>query len=118
MTVRTYVGFVAAFPDEYDGGAPAGIELAEFISTQLNNRGFDTDSPTERGGYAWEFGSDVSEYKIWTIVGLVGDLDSNPPRQWLIMNDSKPGLFKRLFRGKQAVDEHQKSLRHFCENST
>ena len=47
MAPKTYVGFVAEFPDDYDGGAPAGFELAEFVSNQLGNLGYSVESPCD-----------------------------------------------------------------------
>jgi hypothetical protein len=80
MAVETHVGFVADFPSDYDGGPPAGLELATFISQQLRDRGFDTEAPADHEGWSWEFVTVDSEFRVYTIVGLVGDMESDPPR--------------------------------------
>ena len=115
MAPKTYVGFVAEFPDDHDGGAPAGFELAEFVSNQLRNLGYSVESPCDNEGWSWEFVTKSTKFQVYTIVGLVGDTESDPPRQWLITNDSKPGIFKRLFGGNSVVREHEEFLTAFCE---
>jgi len=44
MTLKTFVGFVAEFPDESNRGEPAGFELAEFVSNELRSLGYSVES--------------------------------------------------------------------------
>jgi len=55
-----------------------------------------------------------AKFQVYTIVGFVDDTESDPPRQWLITNDSKPDIFKRLFGGNSVVREHEEFLTTFC----
>lgn len=93
MALRTFVQFVASFPtDRADDDAPAGEELARFVVAQLKSNGFDVRGPEEREGWAWDITSTVDGVVIDTIVGLVDDMESVPPRQWLVTNDA--GIFR------------------------
>ena len=114
MAPKTYVGFVAEFPDDYDGGDPAGFELAEFVSSELRSLGYSVESPFDNEGWSWEFVTKSAKLQVYTIVGFVGDTESEPPRQWLITNDSKPGILKRLVGGNSIVMEHEEFLTTFC----
>lgn len=116
MALRTFVAFVANFPsDRSEDNAPAGRELASFVATELRNAGIDVRGPEEREGWAWDISASVNETPINTIVGLVDDMDSSPPRQWLITNDSELSLWNRLFDSRGRRHQREMALRQYCE---
>lgn len=116
MPVRTIAGFVAAFPSERKAdGAPAGRPLAEFIATQLRATGFNVLGPTERQGWAWNISATVDGVRIDTIIGLVDDIESTPPRQWLITNDHAVGIWNRLFGSRAQREQRELAIRRYCE---
>ena len=49
-----------------------------------------------------------------TAVGLVDDIECDPPRQWLITNDCTLSLFQKLFGGSAARDRRENLLREIC----
>lgn len=116
MPLRTIVGFVASFPSEREADdAPAGRFLAEFIATQLRTAGFNLIGPNERQGWAWDISATVDGINIDTIIGLVDDLESKPPRQWLITIDHAVGIWNRLFGSRSQRDQREFAMRKFCE---
>jgi hypothetical protein len=116
MSLRTYVGFVADFPaDRGEDDSPAGKELADFVATRLRDDGIDVEGPEEREGWAWDLTATSNGTRIDTIVGLVDDWTSTPPRQWLITNEPTAGFWSRIFGSKTRVDERHQTLRHYCE---
>ncbi len=116
MPVRTIVGFVAAFPLEREADdAPAGQCLAEFIAMQLRIAGFNLVGPTERQGWAWDISATVDGVVIDTIIGLVDDMESTPPRQWLITNDHTVGIWNRLFGSQAQHNQKELAMRKYCE---
>ncbi len=116
MSVRTYVGFVADFPTEPIGNDPSGQELAAFVVQRLRDAGFAVEAPGDREGWAWDFYTKYDELEIQSIVGLVDDMESQPPRQWLITNDCEPGLFQRLFSGNRLAEKRKLLRRRFCDS--
>ena len=116
MSVRTFVGFVADFPIEPIDDNPPGKELAVFVAQRLNDAGFAVDDPGDREGWAWDFYTKDDELEIMSLVGLVDDMDSDPPRQWLITNDCELGFFKRLFAAKGLAEKREQFLRKFCDH--
>lgn len=116
MTLRTIVGFVAAFPSDRDADdSPAGRLLAEFVTARLIDAGIQLVGPREREGWAWDVSANVDGITIDTIVGLVDDMDSSPPRQWLITNDATIGFWNRLFASRAKRDQSELSMRRYCE---
>lgn len=115
MVQRTFAGFVADFPVELDGVTPAGKELANFVAGHLVDAGFTVEGPCERDCWAWELCTKDDQLEIITTVGLVDDMQSDPPRQWLITNDCDIGRFKRLFAGKTHIKKREQLLRKFCD---
>lgn len=116
MTLRTYVGFVANFPsDRGQDDSPAGKELADFVAAELKRAGIDLRGPDEREGWAWDITANVNGTLIDTIVGLVDDMESKPPRQWLITNESGLSFWNRMFGSRQLLDQRERSLRQYCE---
>ena len=116
MPLKTIVGFVASFPSEREADdAPAGRFLAEFIATQLRTAGFNLTGPIERKGWAWDISATVDDINIDTIIGLVDDVESKPPRQWLITIDHTVGIWNRLFGSRSQRDQRELAMRKFCE---
>lgn len=115
MTLHTIVGFVGDFPVRDDGVEPAGKELAEFVHAQLTKAGLRTSVPQIREGWAWDMYTRDGDRQAMTIVGLVDDMDGNPPRQWLITNDCSIPLFKRLFGKGEFEAKRETLLKHLCE---
>ncbi len=115
MAVRTFVGFVADFPSDRKDDIPPGEELANFIQSVLSNSGFHSKKPNNREGWAWEIHTKDGDTEILTIVGLVDDMESDPPRQWLITNDCDISLLKKLFAKKRFMVKREDLLRRFCE---
>ena len=116
MSLKTYVGFVADFPsDRGDDDSPAGKKLADFVASQLKNAGIDVRGPEERDGWAWELTSQIDSTAIDTIVGLVDDMNTIPPRQWLITNDSNLTVWQRLFGTHSFREQCEKAMRRYCE---
>lgn len=116
MTPRTFVAFVADFPTARGGDdSPAGRELAGFVATQLGNFGIDVRGPNEREGWAWDITASLNGTSIATIVGLVDDMDSTPPRQWLITNDFEPSFWNRLLGSSKKRMQREIELRRYCE---
>lgn len=116
MSVRTIVGFVADFPTEPIGNDPPGQELAAFVAQGLKDAGFAVEAPGDREGWAWDFYTKDEALEIQSIVGLVDDMDSDPPRQWLITNDCcNQGFLQRLFGTNQPSEQRQQMLRRFCD---
>ncbi|MBC7855161.1 MAG: hypothetical protein IAF94_17150 [Pirellulaceae bacterium] len=114
--VKSIVSFVASFPQEYtDDGAPPGEELANFIASSVRQSGLASGVPDERGGWAWEFVTKDDGAEVFSIVGLVDDMDLKPPRQWLITISVNSGFFSRLFGGSGAAAKREKLLRIVCE---
>ena len=116
MSVKTYVGFVADFPAEPNGDNPPGQELAAFVAQRLKNAAFAVDDLGDRDGWAWDLCTKDDELEIMSVVGLVDDMDDNPPRQWLITNDCELGLFKRFLGAKGLAEKREQFLRNFCNN--
>jgi hypothetical protein len=116
MTLRTVVGFVADFPIDHgaDDSAPGRL-LADFLAAQLKSSGIETVGPYEREGWAWDISANVDGIPIVTIVGLVGDMDSTPPRQWLVTNEASFGIWSRLFCSRTKREQAEVSLRRYCE---
>ena len=116
MTVRTIVGFVAAFPSDREGdGAPAGRLLAEFIATNLRSTGFNLLGPNERQGWAWDMSATKDSITVNTTVGLVDDMESTPPRQWLVTNDYTVSIWNRIFGSRSQHEQRDRSIRRYCE---
>lgn len=116
MPVRTIAGFVAAFPSEREADdSPPGRFLAEFIATQLRTEGFNLLGPTERQGWAWDISATVDGIVMNSIVGLVDDTESTPPRQWLITNDHIVGIWSGLFGSQAQRDQRKLAMRRYCE---
>ena len=116
MPLRTFVAFVAEFPtDRGVDDSPAGRQLARFVSAQLKNAGIDVREPEEHAGWAWDITANVDGTSIDTIVGLVDDMDSIPPRQWLITNDSELSLWSRMFASSGRRHQRELALRRYCE---
>lgn len=115
MSLRSFVGFVAEFPAEHDDIDPPGKELAAFVAARLRNAGFDVTEPTDREGWAWDFDITHDRLKIISIVGLVDDMNSDPPRQWLITNDCQLGFFSRVFGGQALAHKRDRFLRELCD---
>jgi len=115
MSVRTFVGFVADFPTENNDFAAPGKELAAFVSKGLKDAGFTVDEPCDNG-WAWDFSTKDGKLEIMSIVALVDDKDSIPPRQWLITNYCELGFFQRLFGAKTLAETREHFLRKFCDN--
>jgi hypothetical protein len=113
VTIKSYVGFVADFPQDYADGPP-GKELADHIYSILVNAGINTETPEEREGWAWEFDSKRSDMTVHSIVGFVGDIESTPPRQWLITNDCSVPFMKRIFGGSTILRKRDEALRDIC----
>ena len=116
MILRTFVAFVATFPtDRGEDDSPAGKELADFVAAKLRNAGVDVHGPEEREGWAWDITANVNGTPIDTIVGFVDDMDSASPRQWLITNDSRMGLWSRMFGSRDRWNKRESALRRYCE---
>jgi hypothetical protein len=116
MPVRTIAGFVAAFPSEREADdSPPGRFLAEFIATQLRTEGFSLLGPSERQGWAWDISATVDGIVISSIVGLVDDTESTPPRQWLITNDPIVSIWSCLFGSQTQRDQRELAMRRYCE---
>lgn len=115
MPIRTIVGFVADFSTEPSDNDTPGRDLAAFVTDRLRSAGFATDEPDERGGWAWEIFTKKDNLTILSIVGLVDDMESDPPRQWLITNNCELGFFKRMFGGKGLNAMRDNFLRELCE---
>jgi len=117
MKLRTIVGFVAAFRSERESDdSPAGRSLVEFVATQLGNAGFNLLGSDERQGWAWDISATVDGVTIDTIVGLVDDMESTPPRLWLITSDQRANLWNRLFDSRDKRDRRDLSIRRYCES--
>jgi len=104
---------VADFPVEADAD-PAGKELAAHVQSILTAAGFSSSSPDEREGWAWEFTTKHDAMTIDSIVGLVDDFESKPPRQWLVTNNCKLPLLKRICGGAGAAAKRDSILKGFC----
>lgn len=115
MPLHTFVGFVADFPAEPTEEQPAGKELAEYVHSRLREAGFDATEPEEREAWAWDMCTREGGIFIETIVGLVDNMESTPPRQWLITNDAPIPFTRRIFGNKAYLDEREAVLRCFCE---
>lgn len=115
MSLRNYVRFVADFPNQLDGGSPPGFELASFLSSELQKRDFDSKPPVELDGFAWEFATADPKFRIFTLIGLDDDTKANPRRQWLVTNDSIPGILTSIFGGKKSHEKREAYLRRYCE---
>jgi hypothetical protein len=115
MPLHTIVGFVADFPVREDGVEPAGKELAEFAHALLTKAGFNPSAPQDHEGWAWDMSTRDGELHVTTVIGLVDDMESKPPRQWLITNDCSLPLFKRLFRKAELKAKQESLLRRLCE---
>ncbi|HLX64476.1 MAG TPA: hypothetical protein VKX17_24595 [Planctomycetota bacterium] len=112
--VHAFVGFVADFPALESGGDPNGKELADFVYAKYSKVGLVLSPPSDNG-WAWDLHTRVDELDIYTIVGEVGDMNSNPPRQWLVTNDCRIPIFRRLF-GRVAFEKKREfALRKLCE---
>jgi hypothetical protein len=110
MPLRTIVAFVASFPSEREADdAPAGRFHAEFIATHLRTAGFNLIGPNERQGWAWDISATLYGINLDTIIGLVDDMESKPPRQWLITIDHAVGVWNRLFGSRS--QRNQRDLR-------
>lgn len=116
MTPRTIVAFVADFPtDRGEDDSPAARELAGFVVAQLRNAGIDVRGPEELEGWAWGITASLNGTPVNTIVSLVDDMESTPPRQWLITNDSELSLWSRMFGSSGRRHQREISLRRYCE---
>jgi hypothetical protein len=91
--LRTIVGFVASFPvaDE----PPIGGELAAFVRAALSAGGLFASAPEDLD-WAWEITTPADGLAARTLVGHVGDMDSDPPRQWLVSTSCAIPLLQRL----------------------
>jgi hypothetical protein len=114
-SLHTIVGFVADFPMRNDGVEPAGKELAHFVHVQLRKIGLTTSSPEDREGWAWDMTTRDGELEVLSIVGLVDDMEANPPRQWLVTNDCPVPLLKRFFGKSEFEAKREALLRRLCE---
>ena len=82
----------------------------------MRDAGFATTDLQEREGLAWEMYTREGDLEIMTIVGLVDDFESDPPRQWLITNDCEIPFAKRILgKGKALQKKREVFLRSFCE---
>ena len=122
MTPRlhTIVGFIADFPAKAygpeHGVEPAGKELSVFLHSELNKAGFTVAAPEDYEGWAWDICVRDGAAEVTTRVGLVDDMNTSPPRQWLVTNDGytiRPFL-KRLFGGAEKTADHEPLLRRVC----
>lgn len=114
MSVRTIVGFVADFPVESSEDDPPGYELADFVVQRLRETGFAASELDDREGWAWDFRTTKDQLDIVSVVGLVDDMDTMPPRQWLITNDCELGFLQRIFGAKDLAEKRERFLRGFC----
>ena len=114
-TVRPYVGFVADFPSEQAAGKPAGEELASFLHDALAERGIHTTPLENRDDFAWEMRWDGADVEVTTLLGFVGDMDSDPPRQWLVTNDAHLPLLRRLLGGRALRAAGREAVRRMVE---
>jgi hypothetical protein len=91
--LRTIVGFVASFPvpDE----PPIGRELAAFVRSALASDGLVADVPEDLD-WAWEIATPADGLVARTLVGFVGDMDVDPPRQWLVTTTCTIPFLQRL----------------------
>ncbi|MDB6024420.1 MAG: hypothetical protein JWM68_643 [Verrucomicrobiales bacterium] len=120
--LHTIVGFFADFPVTQQAVEPAGKELATFFYQELLKAGFVASAPEDYEGWAWDICTSDGAAHVTTRVGLVDDMDTAPPRQWLVTNEGSTmrPLLKRLFGGdnfnKALADEKQEMLlRRVCE---
>lgn len=116
-TPNCFVGLVADFPTERDeeGEAP-GKELTEFTRSAFKDGGFEVTEAWDNGGWSWQFDFSTREgARITTTIGFVDDMESNPPRQWLVTNDISLPFFKKLFGGAALKESASAILKKYCE---
>lgn len=104
-----YAGVVEPFSEDRTCDEAIGVDLATFIAGALDEAGFAPGKPLDIQ-YAWELWPTVDGFTVQTAVGYVGDTTAASPRQWLITNDLKVGLFERLFRSS-SVDAKVSGMR-------
>ncbi|MDP1559817.1 MAG: hypothetical protein Q8M16_00285 [Pirellulaceae bacterium] len=85
------------------------------MAIRLKDAGIDVRGPKEREGWAWGITADVDGIAIDTVVGLVDDMESVPPRQWLLTTDSPIAFWNRMFASKAVKRNRERSLRRYCE---
>jgi hypothetical protein len=115
MVMKTNVGFVADFPTDRIDDDPEGKELANFIATTLANAGFEVDGPHAEKEWAWDLRSEADQLTVTSVVGLVDDMESKPPRQWLITNECHIGFVNRIWGGRSLEERRQRTIRRVCE---
>ena len=113
MSVHSFVGFMADFPEGDPDDRPFGRELAEFVRAGLLSAGFEVSVQADCV-WAWSLRTHHAGWTIETTVGLVDDTDSDPPRQWLVTNDCGIPLAKKLFGGEVARRARDGALLRFC----
>lgn len=112
---KSFVGFVADFPSTRDEGVAAGEELTVFLHGQLAQAGFKLTEPIENGSHGWDFtGRSDDGIKVFTTVGLVDDLEGEPPRQWLMTNEAPLPFFSRVFGKSKAEVRRNAFLKDYC----
>lgn len=107
------VGFVADFPVRDDGDEPAGRALANFIRGTFTATGLCVSQP-EDNGWGWKLRVTEGDLVAQTTISLVDDMDSSPPRQWLITNDCSLSFLRRLFGGVELVARRHLLLSRVC----
>jgi hypothetical protein len=113
LMLHTFAGFVADFPVRVDGMEPAGRELANFIHDALANAGLCPSRP-EDNGWAWVLFTKDGFLEAQTIIGLIDDVQATPPRQWLITNDYRLPLYRRLLHTRNSRERQQTLLHRVC----
>jgi hypothetical protein len=119
--LHTIVGFVAKFPGQSYTAEPAGKELAVFLHSELVKAGFPATAPEDYEGWAWDICTRDGDSEVTTRVGWVEDMVPDPPRQWLVTNDSytiTPFLKSLFGKGEtvEAAAKREKLLRSLCES--
>jgi hypothetical protein len=112
--LHTIVGCVAEFPIS-DGPTP-GEELAHFLHARLTQAGLSPSEPFEQEGWAWEMFTVEGEVAVRTLVGFVGDMESQPPRQWLVTNTCEVPFLKRWFGRADFERKREALLRRLCDS--
>jgi hypothetical protein len=117
--LHTIVGFVADFPVLKLAVDPAGKEMADCLHAELIKAGFAAAPPEDYEGWAWDICTRDGDAEVTTRVGLVDDMETSPPRQWLITNEgfTITPILKSLFGREsiEAVAKREGLLRRVCE---
>ena len=87
---------------------PPGQPIALTLREGLGRRGIQARAPANRDDFAWEMRATVGEHSFLILVGLV---DDEGGREWLVFADSELGKLKRLLLGKRDEEAHRVLLR-------